>query len=67
MLAGKSLTIPPGQLRYYELRAPGNQLHAFFNGEWVATAVDSDLPSGRYGIGTYRTAASFSAFTVVQP
>ena len=67
VLAAKSFTIAPGQLGRYELRVLGNELHAFFNGERVATAIDSDLPSGRYGIGTYRAAASFSSISVTQP
>ncbi len=46
VLASKSFTVAPGQLRSYELRVLGNELHAFFNGERIATAVDSDLPSG---------------------
>ena len=45
----------------------GGLLHAYVNGERVATAVDSDLPTGRYGIGTYRTAASFSSIGATQP
>lgn len=67
VLAATSLSTTPGQLRGYELRAQGNELHAFVNGERVATAVDSDLPMGRYGIGTYRTAASFSGISATQP
>jgi hypothetical protein len=67
VLAGKSFTVAPGQLRTYELRALGNELHAFVDGVRIVTALDSDLPSGRYGIATYRTAASFATFSVTQP
>lgn len=67
VLAAKSLPTAPGQRRSYELRALGNELHAFVNGVRVATALDSDLPTGRYGIGTYRAAASFSNISASQP
>jgi hypothetical protein len=67
MLVGRTFSAVPGQIRSYELRALGNQLHAFVNGERIATAVDSDLPVGRYGLGTYRTAATFRSMDAIQP
>lgn len=67
VLVGRTFAAVPGQLRFYELRAQGNQLHAFVNGERIATAVDSDLPAGRYGLGTYRTAATFRSMDAIQP
>jgi hypothetical protein len=66
VLVGRTFTAVPGQLRSYEMRVQGNQLHAFVNGERIATAVDSDLPIGRYGIATYRTAATFRSMDAIQ-
>jgi hypothetical protein len=59
-------TAPVGQPRNYQLRVDGNQLHAFVNGQRVLWAVDSDLAEGRYGIGSYRTAARFWTITANQ-
>jgi hypothetical protein len=52
-------TVPVGQARTYTLRVEGNQLHASVNGQRLLWAVDSDLAEGRYGIGSYRTAARY--------
>jgi hypothetical protein len=67
VLASKSFTVTPG--RFYELRLDvfGDQLHAYVDGVLVAQARDGALERGHYGIGTYRTAATFQTFIVDQP
>jgi hypothetical protein len=67
VLAAVPFTVTPG--RFYELRldALGDQLHAYVDGVLVAQAVDATFTSGHYGLGTYRTAATFQTFVVDQP
>jgi hypothetical protein len=67
VLAAKAFTAPVGEERTYDLQVLGNQLHALVNGQIIATALDGDLPEGRYGIATYRTAALFHLVDVEQP
>ncbi len=67
VLAAKTFTVIPGEFREYELHAHGDQLHASVNRVVIATARDSDLPTGRHGVATYRTDAFFSYIVVDQP
>jgi hypothetical protein len=66
VLDAASYTVPAGQSRDYQLRVEGNQLHAFVNGQHLLWAVDSELTEGRYGIATYRTAATFRTISASQ-
>jgi len=42
----------------------GNELHAFVDGQLVATALDDSLPCGKYGMGTNRAAAMWQDFNI---
>jgi hypothetical protein len=67
VLAGTSYTVPAaGQTRSYAISVSGNELYGFVNGEQMVTAIDSDLPQGRFGVGTYRAKATFSAVEALQ-
>jgi hypothetical protein len=65
VLSARSLAVPIGQVQGFRFEVVGNELHATVNGELVATAIDSDLKQGRYGIATYHAAASFMGIRVV--
>lgn len=73
VLAAKSFPAPVGESRRFRLRVVGNELYAcVFNPEFatyqlLATAIDDDLPSGQFGVATYRAAASWSFIEVRQP
>ncbi len=58
VLDAASYAVPAGQASY-ELRVESNQLHGFVNGIRLLWAVDDDLHEGRYGVATYRAAATF--------
>jgi hypothetical protein len=67
VLASTPFAPSPGT--FYDLRFDvlGNQLHAYVNDLRLAQAIDADIPRGTYGIGTYRTAATFRTLNVLQP
>jgi hypothetical protein len=67
VLATSNFTAVPN--RYYEVQflVINDQLHLYVDQTLVANAHDRDLTSGRYGIATYRTAANWDAFWVLQP
>jgi hypothetical protein len=67
VLATANFAAVPG--RYYEVRllVINDQLHLYVDQQLVANAHDRDLTSGRYGIATYRAAANWNAFWVLQP
>jgi hypothetical protein len=44
----------------------GNELHAFVDGQLVATALDDSLPCGKYGMGTNRAVATWQDFDVAR-
>ena len=67
VLKAVSFTAAPGAMREYTLSVRGNELHAFVDGQLVATAIDDSLPRGKYGMGTYRAAATWQDFEVTQP
>ena len=54
VLKSVSFTAAPGVMREYTLSVRGNELHAFVDGQLVATALDDALPRGKYGMGTNR-------------
>jgi hypothetical protein len=51
----------------YTFSVVGNELHAFVDGQLVATALDDALPRGKYGMGTYRAAATWQDYVADQP
>lgn len=67
VLTSANFTAPPGQYYEFRLRVIDDQLQLFVNGALVASAHDRDIASGRYGIGTYRTRATWESVTVIQP
>lgn len=66
-LASVPFTATPGRFYDLKLSVLGDELHAFVDGVLVAQAQDNLIPSGQYGLGTYRAAASFQRFEVEQP
>jgi hypothetical protein len=67
VLATSNFTAVPG--RYYNVRfvVINDQLHLYVDNLRVASAHDHDLTLGRYGIATYRAAANWDTFSVLQP
>jgi hypothetical protein len=67
VLASANFTAVPGQ--YYELRfrVINDQLQAFVDQMLVASAHDSSLTIGRYGMATYRAATTWENFGAAQP
>ena len=66
VLKSVSFTTAPGVMREYTFSTRGNELHAFVDGQLVATALDDSLPRGKYGMGTNRAAATWQDFNVAQ-
>jgi hypothetical protein len=66
-LGTASFTAVPG--RYYDFRflLINDQLHLYVDRALVVTAHDRDIASGQYGVATYRTAANWENFWVMQP
>lgn len=73
VLAAKSLTLPAGEFSRLTFRVVGNELSGYLGNREFGTnrllvsAIDSDLASGRYGVATYRAAASWQYIDVTQP
>jgi hypothetical protein len=67
ILASANFTAVPGQTYAFRFRVIGDMLQLFVNSALVASAHDGEIKSGQYGIGTYRAAATWSNFTVLQP
>ena len=67
VLKSVPFTAEPG--RFYGLRFEvlGNELHAFVDGAFVAGAIDGDIATGQYGLGSYRTAFTYRWVQVGQP
>lgn len=61
------MTVTPGTTYRLRLEAIGSALRLYVNGQLMAEAVDSDYPTGRYGLKTYRTAAQFDNFSAIRP
>ncbi|HEU5134519.1 MAG TPA: hypothetical protein VFU13_05185 [Steroidobacteraceae bacterium] len=66
VLKAVSFTAAPGAMHEYTFSVVGNELHAIVDGQLVATALDGELPRGKYGMGTYRAAATWQDFLVTQ-
>jgi hypothetical protein len=66
-LASASLTAAPTYLYALKFRLVDDLLQVFHGAQVVASAHDSDIKRGRYGIGTYRGAATFYEVRVTQP
>jgi hypothetical protein len=60
-------TVTPGTSYRVRLETIGNELRLYVNGRLLAEGVDSALPTGRYGLVTYRATAQFDNFSAVRP
>jgi hypothetical protein len=67
VLATCNFTAVPN--RYFEVQflVINDQLHLYVDNVLVANAHDRDLTIGRYGLATYRAAANWDTFQVLQP
>jgi len=66
-LASANFTAVPGQYNSLRFRLIGDLLQLYVNRQMVASVHDSAIPSGQYGLATYRTAATWLNITVTQP
>jgi len=66
-LASASLTAAPTYLYALKFRLVDDLLQVFHGAQVLASAHDSDITKGRYGIGTYRATATFYEVRVIQP
>ena len=67
VLGTANFTAVPG--RYYDVRflVINDQLQLYVDQTLVATAHDRAIASGKYGLATYRAAARWETFEVLQP
>ena len=67
VLGTASFSAVPG--RYYDVRflLINDQLQLYVDGALVATAHDGAIAGGKYGLATYRAAARWENFAVLQP
>jgi hypothetical protein len=66
VLGSANLVVTPGQAKQLEFVIIEDQLQLYVDRELVVTAHDRDIPRGRYGIATYRAAATWDSFRVEQ-
>jgi hypothetical protein len=67
VLGTANFTAAPGQYYDVQFLVINDQLHLYVDQALVVTAHDRDIARGRYGIATYRAAANWDAFWVMQP
>jgi hypothetical protein len=67
VLASASFTPVPGQYHVLQFRVINDQLQVFVDWTLVASAHDTAIARGQYGLATYRTAATFENYSVLQP
>ena len=67
VLASVPFTPTVGQFYNFKFTVLSDELHAYLDGVLVAQAQDGDIPVGRYGMATYRAAATYQRFVVDQP
>ena len=65
-LVSVPFTTQPGRFYDLEFSVRRDELHAYVDGVLVAQAADTQIPDGQFGIGMYRTAATFSRFDASQ-
>jgi hypothetical protein len=66
-LARAPLTVQPGSSYRVRVEAIGTKLVVYVNDSFRLQASDASHPQGRYGLVTYRAAASFSGVAAWQP
>jgi hypothetical protein len=62
-----TITVQPNTTYRVRLEAIGSSLRLYVNGRLMAEGQDSALPSGRYGLVTYRATADFDTFSAMRP
>jgi hypothetical protein len=67
VLASSNFTAVLGQVYRVRFLVINDQLQLYVDEALVASAHDADIASGQYGIATYRAAATWDLFGVVQP
>jgi hypothetical protein len=67
VLASANFTAVPNEYYIVRLLVINDQLQLFVDQTLVASAHDSNIPSGKYGLATYRATATWDAFWVLQP
>jgi hypothetical protein len=67
VLTNTNFNSVPGQYHVVRFLVINDQLQLYVNYVLVATAHDRDIASGKYGLATYRAAARWDTFWVMQP
>jgi hypothetical protein len=62
-----TVTVTAGKSYALKLEAVGNKIRGYVDGQLLVEATDSTLPTGRYGLVTYRAAAEYASLEVTQP
>ena len=66
-LGTATIKVVPGAWYALRLEAIGNEVRGFVNGKLVVEAHDGSHTQGISGVATYRTAARFDDWSVIQP
>lgn len=67
VLDSAPLTVSTGTVYRLRLEAIGNSLRTYVNGRLVLEAKDASHASGKYGLVTYKTAATYDDFVAREP
>jgi hypothetical protein len=67
VLKAVNFSVAPGATYQLMFDVLGNELSASVNGVVLARAVDADISTGKFGVGTYRASATYSLISVSQP
>lgn len=67
VLASANLTVVPQQQYELRFRLINDELQLFVDNVMVASAHDTSIPSGKYGLATYRTSVIWDYLYVQQP
>ncbi|WP_129648084.1 hypothetical protein [Peristeroidobacter agariperforans] len=66
-LAKVPFAVTPNTWYTLRLEATGNQLRAYINDRFLLEATDTSHATGKYGLVTYRAAATFDEVRVLEP
>jgi len=67
ILAERVLTVTPGKDYLLRLDATGGRLRGYVNGVLQFEVSDGSLPTGRAGLATYQTKATYGTYEAYQP
>lgn len=67
VLAAKTYAPAVGAFHKYKFEVVGGELRAYADDLLIASVRDSEIPSGQYGVGSYRASASWKYVSVAQP